>query len=548
MLKRHRGTNRVSAWLGDPAFASPSSNDSPTISQLKKLVEIHTLAEMLPYDSFDSHTGLYINQHSIGFMLLLSPLTGADASIADTFNSLITEKIPAGSFMQFCTWGSPKIAPKLDRWIAARGDDPLFKKIAEQRAQHFKRGAFTSLTGKLPYLARTFYCALCLSQSLDNNIEAQQHSLTQLREECIGSLKNHGLSVQNLPVSGFLSLVSDLLYPASNTEPSSKTWQPQQTLSDHLINRQAHHRVHKNYLGLDNNGEQTHIRCLSIDEYPNEWILHGMGSLIGDMFNNWQQYPCPFLLSLNLHIQDQGHSMRANIKSDRTARLANSKLGKWLPLLRETYQDWEYSKQRLAQRDCLVESLFQVVLFTKPDDSLAAENSVKGLFRAKGWRLANDTYLQLPAFLSTLPMTWAEGLYQDLKRWRRLKTLPSLSACQLLPLFGETMGMSSPGLLLLGRRGQLFFWDNYDAGNENYNVCIVAASGSGKSVLVNEKVMTQLSSGGRAWIIDVGYSYQKICDYLGGNFIEFEQDSHPVINPFSHIADIDESYPLQKSG
>ncbi len=461
--------NRISTWLGEPVL-NKQDKDSPSMTQLKKLVEIHTLAEMLPYDSYDSTTGLYNNQRSVGFMLLLSPLTGADATIADTFNSLITEKIPAGSFVQLSTWASPKIAPKLDPWVKARGESPLFKKIAGARAAHFKQGAFTSLTGALPFLARNFYCLCTISQPLASNREAQCHSLTQLREEMISSLKNHGLLVQDLSIHGFLSLLSDLLYPSHTTVPTAKRWQPDLTLSDHFINREGHHRVNKNYLNVDNAGEAHQIRCLSVDEYPNEWALVGMSSLIGDMFNSWQQYPCPFLLSLNFHILDSRHSLRANLKSDRTARLANSKLGKWVPLLRETYQDWEYTKGRLAKRDCLVESLFQVVLFTTPEAGVSAENSAKGLFRAKGWRLNNDTYLQLPSFLSALPMTWAEGLYQDLKRWRRLKTLPSHSAVQLLPVFGESMGMANPGLLLLGRRGQLFFWDNHDEVNENYNV------------------------------------------------------------------------------
>ncbi len=125
---------------------------------------------------------------------------------------------------------------------------------------------------------------------------------------------------------------------------------------------------------------------------------------------------------------------------------------------------------------------------------------------------------------------------RQLSRALRLGRWPSLAH----------RGISKPGLLLLGRRGQLFFWDNYDGNNENYNVCIIAASGSGKSVLVNEKVMTQLSSGGRAWIIDVGYSYQKICNYLDGCFITFDQDTHPVMNPFSHIVDMTESMPTLK--
>jgi conjugal transfer ATP-binding protein TraC len=117
-----------------------------------------------------------------------------------------------------------------------------------------------------------------------------------------------------------------------------------------------------------------------------------------------------------------------------------------------------------------------------------------------------------------------------------LKTTLSTESCNLLPLQGEWMGTSTPGMLLSGRRGQLMTWYPFDNNEGNYNVCVVGRSGSGKSVFMQELVAATLGLGGRVFVLDVGRSFEKTCFLLEGQFIEFSTKSNLCVNPFSTIS------------
>jgi hypothetical protein len=82
--------------------------------------------------------------------------------------------------------------------------------------------------------------------------------------------------------------------------------------------------------------------------------------------------------------------------------------------------------------------------------------------------------------------------------------------------------------------------DMFDNQQGNYNGAVVAASGSGKSFFLNEIVSSVVGTGGRAWIIDVGRSYERTCKLLGGQFIEFTEHSGININPFTNIREFDD--------
>ena len=131
-----------------------------------------------------------------------------------------------------------------------------------------------------------------------------------------------------------------------------------------------------------------------------------------------------------------------------------------------------------------------------------------------------------------LPMMFGGGMIDDLRRFGRLTTLPSFTASNLLPLQAEWKGMETPRMLLTGRRGQLLWWNPFDNQEGNYNVAVVGKSGSGKSVFMQELMVSLLGSGGRVWVIDIGRSFQKTCELLGGTFIEFTPDTHLEHQPF----------------
>ncbi|PWS21692.1 type-IV secretion system protein TraC, partial [Enterococcus faecium] len=83
------------------------------------------------------------------------------------------------------------------------------------------------------------------------------------------------------------------------------------------------------------------------------------------------------------------------------------------------------------------------------------------VYRAAGWDLLDDRYLQIQGLLASMPMTMANGLSYDLRNMKRLRTVLTTTAASLMPMQGEYLGANVPHLMLIGRRGQPFFWSPF---------------------------------------------------------------------------------------
>jgi conjugal transfer ATP-binding protein TraC len=129
---------------------------------------------------------------------------------------------------------------------------------------------------------------------------------------------------------------------------------------------------------------------------------------------------------------------------------------------------------------------------------------------------------------------------------RRASTKTAYNAANMAPIIGEWPGTPAregdrdptPLLTLIGRRGQLMTIDPYANPAGNPNIVICGASGSGKSFLANELICRVLATGGRTWVLDVGFSYKNLADTLGGQYLEFDEKSDLCINPFDFVTDI----------
>ena len=117
-----------------------------------------------------------------------------------------------------------------------------------------------------------------------------------------------------------------------------------------------------------------------------------------------------------------------------------------------------------------------------------------------------------------------------------MKTTLSTECGNFVPMQGEWQGTSpNPGMLLMGRRGQLVNFNPFDNKKGGYNVSIAGRTGSGKSVFMQDMMFNGLRMGARVFILDVGRSFSKFCDLLGGQSIDFSRQSRICFNPFSNI-------------
>ena len=266
-----------------------------------------------------------------------------------------------------------------------------------------------------------------------------------------------------------------------------------------------------------------------------------MGELVGDAFRDLSRINVPFLIHYGVHVVDDNQAKTKLLaKAGYAEKQACSIIGKYIPSLKREAEEYSIVRSHLEQGERLMKTSLCVTLFAPIKVLPSAEQKLLGLYRKSGWELAPDRYTQLQTLMSAMPMMWGEGIVKELGFFSRIKTTLSSECANLLPIQGEWCGTKTPGMLLVGRRGQLFYWYPFDNDAGNYNVCVVGRSGSGKSVFMQELMSSILGIGGHVFVMDVGRSFEKSCLLMGGSFLEFTPKTNLSLNPFTSLKSMDE--------
>ncbi|BAG40210.1 putative conjugative transfer protein TraC [Orientia tsutsugamushi str. Ikeda] len=246
-----------------------------------------------------------------------------------------------------------------------------------------------------------------------------------------------------------------------------------------------------------------------------------------------------------------------------------------------------------AQKVCSIKDVVLLISVTIPnlnaniDDMIRRRDALKDTFRSikakqsasafcsmlrrSGWYFVPCKYDHVAVLLAALRMQLVEqgpkgvlcqnktsGVGVTLSNLGRgIKTV-SVESKVLLPIIGEWKGdLSSPGMLLAGRRGQIMYWSPFGgallptlnkhgiAPNENFNLCIAGVPGSGKSVFMQELMLSVLGVGGKVFVLDYGRSFKRTCLILGGSYIEFDIKNPVSINPFSEVPENDSAKSIE---
>jgi conjugal transfer ATP-binding protein TraC len=536
---------KVSQFVGDYTPRGIAKN--PNRNSINMLFDHHMISSLLPYETYNEESSLFINKKSLGFILEASTLIGSSEEIENILASIITDTLPPTADIQFLLWASPKIEPLLTAFHQYRSKNETFAWLAQKRVDYLKKGAQTSLSGFGSLLLRNF--RLFITISMPKKHSDTDAELIGLRDDLESSLKSINMSSKRLNAEDFLSAFSDIITPTRDLSPADIKWNELDSLSLQLTNPEWNLQINPHSLMFESESESesVDVRCLTVREFAQKVTQWKVTENIGQMFNATLQVPCPFLLSFSLRKVNQEKAIsNAQVTSMKSESTAKSSLAKFKPSVSREYEDWQYVRQRLGEGDSLVKTFYQVTLFCKPKEANSCEKRVRDLYRANGWKLRKESFLQLQTWLAILPMMMTEGLFDDLRHFGRLKTMTAFNAVNIAPLQGEWKGTKTPSLILPGRRGQIATWSPFDNEGGNYNISVVAAPGKGKTALIQEYIVATLGSHGSVQVIDQGHSQQKTCKQLGGEFLEFSTDSPICLNPFTHTVDIDESILMLK--
>lgn len=500
----------------------------------KKMAGFYKICDLLPYESFDEDSKLFHNGDSLGFVLETVPLVGSSEEMQKEITNLFTMLLPEESSLQVILWADPHMGDLLDQFVHRRHDaPPILKDLMQRRIDYLKQFAFASPLK--PYTLRHFRVFLAFSVKKPPAYRQSVQDLTQLKHQIITTLEMLNLPVKDWGPEDLLSTLEGMLsMNPHSVAPSKIRWNRFEKLSDQLSNATSNLGVDEK--GLSIRDQAMLIKTFSARQFPSYWSLHAMGELIGDMERDQAQIPCPFMIHYGIYVPKQdGPKNTVLAKATYVEKQASSPIGKYLTDITCEAEELHFVREQINRGERIVQTYFGVTLYSMPDGMDQAEQTLLNLFTSREWTLEPNRFLHLPMFLSCLPLMWGKERVKSLLHFKKLKTTLSTESANLLPLQGEWQGTQTPGMLLTGRRGQVFSWHPFDNDAGNYNACVVGRSGSGKSVFMQELMTSTLGLGGRVFVLDVGRSFEKTCFLLEGQFIEFTPKIPICLNPFSTI-------------
>jgi conjugal transfer ATP-binding protein TraC len=520
-------------------------------------------SEWLPYRAWIADRQVFVNRDALGFCLEVRPQSGADEEMARVLTALYAA-CPPGTGIQYHLYASPDVRAPLARYARLRLEDEvvpeldtlgragrhtnIHRTMARRRAGHYLQGSRTSLLTAQSYLFRDFRLVVSVSLAGSPDNLSRLDELVLLRDSIRATLQAAGFPSRPWTAEDLINWVSALLDPHRQAgDALALTYDDGRELRAQVIDRATQLHIDRQGIRLANPAAdlESALRLMSVRSFPPRFALWNVGSLIGDLYQGTLQYPCPFLLTLGVHVLDAEATRNwAFLKAARATTNATSYMARFLPDLQERKADWDIVLKAMDDGQQLVDLNVQLALFADPNAVTRAEQAARAIFRARGFELSSDTMMTTQALIGSLPMTLSAPFHADLQRMKRVTTKTSANAVHLAPLVAEWQGTGTPVLLFGGRRGQVMQIDVYDNPAGNYNVAIAGTSGSGKSLLLNEIAAAYLGTGARVWIIDVGRSYERACRNFGGSFIEFTEDAALSLNPFPLVEDIDEDMEL----
>lgn len=140
----------------------------------------------------------------------------------------------------------------------------------------------------------------------------------------------------------------------------------------------------------------------------------------------------------------------------------------------------------------------------------------------------------------------AEGLEETVGAWKifkgdlpaaplrleRAKKFKTNNLVDFIPIYGPREGDDDPAVIFRNRLNGLVSFNPFDSKLTNYNALVTGSSGAGKSFLNNCILAQELARGLRVFIIDIGGSYKKLTEALGGQYLEMDLSDQYRLNPF----------------
>ena len=522
---------------------------------------IFTLAE----PGTDELTGM-------GYVLEIRPQTGVTAETPRHLESVFSADLPQGASVAVTLFASPHIQATLtdytdSRPVAELADSQwaeqaqLLTDLSLKRARYLAQGRLKSLESAGNFRVRHYRAWLCVTvpvkktqtSSLTQSAQRLLSELQTLRERHIAALKTDAFYCYTWNRTTLQATLSSLLNGGYGFENESELFTPHavdhmRAINECVVRADTHWHVKSDAVYMrsplvkEPDAQEVLAVGLSIQNWPERYSLAQTGDWIGTLS---EDIACPFLWTGMFWMPDAGKTKsRAKLMAARSKQIADSEVAHYLPSLRRRALDYEWVMHEYEHNGAIVRSQHQLLLLCPKNQRTACVNQAVAVMKAARLEPVLDTRMHLQSLLTSLPLSLTPATQRDLMRAMRFRTTTLSAMTHTVPLIAEWQGCgprdddpyATPLTLVTGRHGQIAPIDLFSCSG-NFNAIVVGTSGSGKSALTNDIITGNLATGGISFVIDVGESYKKLCDLLGGQFLTFEESSGIVLNPFDWVVD-----------
>lgn len=497
---------------------------------------IAPLVQALPYQSIDEFGVIHLTGNRIGKGLVFAPSAGFTDDMRERLLQLLIKHLPDEVVLQVCLSASPYVVDALHAWKMAQQTHDVLMAQAQKRSAHFSAALETPWPG-FGASCRRFQGWLGLSCPAGKDaFFTLQRTIDAFSRE-LGTMH---IATEPLSIHGLLAMLRANLNATPATQSLNTDWRETEALKQQLVEPKTLWQQTKESLVATHRDWQ--VTPLIASTLPREFEGSQWLELCGQLFNEAQQLSSPF----EVHVMAVKHK-QANDASRTTLgfkRAEKAMRFTWLtklnPNLRAAMDDWRYTNTAIQTgNDALVEVMVSARVGSLQAEHQAALSRFQAVGAACGFEWQTATQLSLPLWLSQCPFAMSGDTLTAWEKQGRFKTMTASALTEVLPLSAPT---STPlnGMLLVGRRGELFGFDNFNPQHRNFNVAVTGTSGSGKSVYIQELIARNLSQPNRrVFVLDIGRSYETACHVFGGQYLDFNQSAPVSLNPFSQLTQDD---------
>lgn len=505
--------------------------------------------QFCPVQAYDEQSKLFLcDDSTLGFAFECVPLAGGDQHTKERIEQLVAGDYPPGTIMQFFLYRSPDIEPQLNALARIRQDymDGSLAGVVKQRIDFLRAHTKKNIHGR-SFSGGDYDCGRIQESRLIVSIKIPFEGKEPNESDVVltktwetkteSALSSVGLWPLALSASRYIRLMQSIINWSPNASwrsmPVMGEWEEDKTISAQIFDPTTDLVIaDKSTLQL---GEHCFVKVMSAKRIPGAFFFTEAMKYVGNTMGGNDKLTINYAVCCNVFFPvTQSEKAKLETKRTWTVNQAVGPMLKFVPVLADKKHSFDILSESFQKGAKPIRMTFSVLLFS--DSRKAVERaavSAQSYWDTMHFHLMEDYFITAPMFQNCLPLCAEKEAVFHLDRY---KTMTTRELPVLLPVFGEWKGTGTFHVALISRNGQLMSLSLHDS-DTNKNAVIAAESGSGKSFLLNEIIVSYLSEGAQVWVIDAGKSYKKLNEQLDGDFLQFDEASKICLNPFELIDD-----------